>query len=85
VAEPVRKVRRKTAAAPPKRQLLNEGDLIEFSVTVEVTNTRNQKFWFKGGGTTQVQPGETGEEARDRLEQFVTEGVDANVLAVVNG
>lgn len=80
-----KKVVRIRAPRPEKiPDLMHEGDLIEFSLTAEVRHPKRGSYWIKGGGTTQVRPGETANAARERLHSFVKESVDETVLEVLS-
>lgn len=79
-----KKVRKPRPEKIPSRDALDPGDLIEFSTTVEVKPKRSGSVWIKGGGTTSVRPSESALEARTRLEEFVMEGVNAQVLALLS-
>lgn len=59
---------------------LDPGDLVEFSMTVEVRPKRSGTVWIKGGGTTTVRPSETGVQTRERLTTFVMDGINTQVL-----
>lgn len=64
-------------------ELAADGDLIEFSMTVEVKDKRNASFWVKAGMTSQVRPTETGDAARQRIETFVQETLDRKVMEIL--
>lgn len=74
------KPRAKTAAASQVvRPPLDEGDLIEFSVTAEVKNRQGRSFWVKGGAAGRIRPGETASAAKDRISGFVIGYVDDGI------
>lgn len=64
---------------------LDVGDRIEFSMTVEVTDNRGNKYWPKYGSSIARRKGETTEEAKDRIETFVQEALDRKILEIVHG
>lgn len=73
---------RKRVAPPPQsesRDLLNEGDLVEYGATVEIKHGRKGSFWPKVTVTTVVQTGETGEDAFGRAAAFVHQALDVQV------
>lgn len=62
---------RKSIAQPT-----SPGDQIEFGLTVEVTTKRGAKVWAKAGLVSEHRPGETTQQAVDRIEGFVVESVN---------
>lgn len=82
---------RKAVARPTKKAqpvspwdgALDEGDLIEFSITAEVKNRQGRSFWVKGGATGRVRPGEGVENARARIQSFVIDTVDQQITEYV--
>jgi hypothetical protein len=61
---------------------LSPGDTVEVAVTHEVV-IHGEKSWIKYGVTSKVQPNETAEDARVRVEELVTAGVMKSVLKTV--
>lgn len=60
---------------PRKTDPLDVGDTIEIAVTSEVKNKRGLSLWIKAGVVSSVRPGETSEEAVNRVTDFVVERV----------
>ena len=84
MSEAKRVVRKPRPEVIPSRDALDPGDLIEFSITVEVRPKGSGNVWIKGGGTTSVRPSENALDARRRLEDFVMEGVNASTLEALS-
>lgn len=72
----IAKVRRRTR---PRPVLLDEGDTIEIGITVEVKHPRKGSIWVKSGASGTIRPGETPDDARDRIKDFVTQTADETV------
>lgn len=83
---PRRVVKRSAAArsipAPPP--LLDEGDPIEYGLTVEYKHPRKGSYWPKMATTVRIRPGETPEEAKARAVQFVTQGIDEQIAEIMS-
>lgn len=82
VRKPVRAVKTATkpavkVAKPPK--LLDEGDTVEYSMTVQFKHARKGDYWIKMGASTAVRPGETEEDAKDRVVAFVVDGIEDQI------
>lgn len=79
-------VKRVVRRPRPEKQpeALDPGDLIEFSTTVEVKTKRGTSLWIKGGVTSTVRPSETGQEAHQRVVDFVMDGVNTQVLEALS-
>lgn len=73
----------KKRVGPPiqteSRDLLNEGDVVEYGATVEIKHGRKGSFWPKVTVMTTVRPGETGEDAFGRAASFVHQALDVQV------
>lgn len=69
---------RKPVVKPPPA-LLDEGDTVEYGLTTQFKHPRKGDYWIKMGATSTVRPGETEEEAMDRLVQFVVGGIDDQI------
>lgn len=72
--EPKPKVRKRSAAAGvvgKVPELLDVGDTIEHSITVEYRHPRKGNYWVKCGATTTIRDGETPNDAKARLDDFV--------------
>jgi hypothetical protein len=69
---------RKVRVAPPQVQsdALAPEDSIEYSLTLEVSRDKGHKAWIKFGTTSAVRDGETTEQARKRVTEFVEEELD---------
>lgn len=76
------KIKPKAGAALPAPEPLDEGDLIEFGMTVEYKHPRKGSYWPKFGSHTRIRPGETAEEAKDRLVAFVMDEINAQIKAL---
>lgn len=74
-----KKVRRPVAVTTPVEET-QPGDVIELSVTEEVKGNGGSR-WVKVGLTSQHRPEETSEEAVDRIQSFVLDGLEAFVKA----
>lgn len=55
---------------------LRAGDTIEYSITMEVSPSRGSKAWLKFGTTSSVRDGETTEQARTRITNYVETELD---------
>jgi hypothetical protein len=78
------KPKARSAAAqslPKPPDPLGEGDHIEYGNTMEV-KTRSGSFWPKIAVSSKVRPGETGEEALERLVDFVNTNLAEQVEAL---
>lgn len=53
------------------------GDVIELALTVEVTGKRGAKTWVKAGLASAHRPGESSEQATDRVQSFVVSSLEA--------
>jgi hypothetical protein len=71
--------RRRKAEAPS----LYEGDTIEFGITGEIKHPKHGNFWAKTGGTTTIRPGETAEQAKQRLAAFCISFLDQTVQDII--
>lgn len=68
----------KTAAAtvvPRPGEPLDEGDTIEFGDTVEIRNRSGNNHWPKVTCTSRIRPGETAQDAMDRIAGFVADNL----------
>jgi plastocyanin len=72
------------AARPPATVDLSPGDTLEFSISSSV-RVKGQETWIKFGITTAVQPGETAEQANDRLNDLVVSGMTERIDNYING
>lgn len=54
---------------------LSPGDRIEFSLTAGIKK-RGGDYWVKVGAETVIRPGETADEAHDRINIFVIDKLD---------
>lgn len=71
-------------AAQPKRQVavsdpLAAGDTIDYGLTVEVSAGPGQKAWVKFGTTSSVREGETTQQARSRVTDYVNQEIDRRI------
>lgn len=70
------------AAIPEPPSPLDEGDTIEFGMTVEYKHPRKGAFWPKFSVSGKVRPGETPEQAKERLVAFVLEGIQEQISEI---
>lgn len=66
----------KTAKKVDTVEPLRAGDSIEYSITMEVSPQRGQKAWLKFGTTSSVRDGESTEQARKRITDYVEAELD---------
>lgn len=66
-----------------QRELMFEGDELEFSITGEVKHPRHGNFWVRTGGKTTIRPGETAAQARERLRTFCVSFLDDSVQQII--
>lgn len=69
---------------PPARQTrqsepLSPQDTMEYSITMEVSPGPGRKAWVKMGSTSSVREGETTEQARLRVCNWVEESLDRRI------
>lgn len=84
MAEAVRKIRKPSIAAQRlKAPALNEGDTVDYGLTVEVKHPRKGSFWPKMAATSTVRPGETGDAAMDRVMEFVARHLDQQIIDIL--
>lgn len=50
---------------------LDEGDLLEYSISASIRTRTGGEMWIKGGATTTIRADETADEAKDRLRKAV--------------
>lgn len=84
--EPRKAVRPGQRAARAKAQAkpqLYEGDEIEFGITGEIKHPRHGNFWARTGGKTVIRPGETAEQAKQRLAAFCISFLDQTVKDII--
>lgn len=70
-----KRVVKKLTTTPPSEET-QPGDIIELSLTEEVRGPGGSR-WIKVGLSSAHRPEETSEEAVDRVQNFVIEGLDA--------
>jgi hypothetical protein len=58
---------------------LSPEDTIEYGITMEVSPGPGKKAWIKLGTTSSVRDGETTEQARHRVTQWVEEELDHRI------
>lgn len=58
---------------------LEVGDVIEYSITEEVSPGPGKKAWVKFGTSSSVRDGETTSAAVERVTNFVNEGIDRRI------
>lgn len=76
-----RKVRRPSAAglaAKKARAPMDEGDTIEVGYTAAIKQ-RGQEFWVKAGAVGHIRPGESPDDATDRIQEFVVGMLDKQI------
>jgi len=73
------RVRRPSAAAPPKPKPLDVGDSVGFSMTAALKITGKGEFWVKCGADTTVRIGEDPDDTVGRLHNFVLDNLQDQI------
>lgn len=71
--------RRIRAAPVVHNDALSPEDDIEYSITMEVSPSAGRKAWIKVGTRSSVRGGETTDDARDRVFNWVEEQLDRRI------
>lgn len=79
-------VRRPSAARQAvQKRSLDEGDWVEYGLTIEFKNSKNASFWPKASAGSTVREGETADEAMGRVVEFVTDLLNEQVAVLRKG